>query len=83
MSCLEICTCQAHDCPVHPKNHDNGCTPCIEKNLKHHEIPACFWYKIGDTENANSDYTFHNFAQKVIDCEANKEIKMDRGFVNK
>jgi hypothetical protein len=43
--------------------------PCIEKNLREHEIPACFWKKIGDNENAKSDYIFMRFAEKVIEVE--------------
>jgi len=69
MNCSEFCTCEAFDCPKHPSKHDKGCTPCIIKNLEHHEIPACFWYKIGDDENAKSDYSFYKFAQKVMETE--------------
>jgi len=63
------CTCEVFDCPAHPRKHNNECTPCIEKNLKNHEIPACFWNEIGNTENAKSDYIFLKFAKKVIDFE--------------
>jgi len=69
MDCAKLCTCQVLDCPAHPSKHNNECTPCIVKNLKNHEIPACFWYKIGDTTNAKSDYTFYKFAKQVVDAE--------------
>jgi len=69
MSCLEFCTCTASDCPAHPRKHNNECAPCIEKNLTNHEIPHCFWQKIGEIENAKSAYTFYKFAEKVMTCE--------------
>ena len=71
MSCLKFCTCKHTVCPMHPIHHNGECAPCIEKNLKHHEIPACFWNKIGETENAKSEYTFRKFADKVLACETN------------
>ena len=57
-------------CPHHPTKHNNECTHCILKNLTKHEIPACFWDKIGDTENGESEYTFLKFAKKVMECES-------------
>ena len=69
MPCLEFCNCNVYDCPAHPKKHNGECTPCIEKNLKHHEIPFCFWSKIGDVENVNSPYTFYKFAENVMTRE--------------
>lgn len=75
MSCLAFCTCEIFDCPFHPQKHNNECAPCIQKNLKNHEIPVCFWNKIGNTENAKSDYTFYKFSQKVIECENSTQGK--------
>jgi len=72
MSCLSFCSCTYLDCPDHPQKHDGSCNPCIEKNLREHEIPACFWNKIGETENATSDYIFTRFAQKVMEIECSK-----------
>lgn len=37
-----FCTCKNRNCPLHPSNHDKGCTPCISKNLKAKEVPACY-----------------------------------------
>ena len=65
----EFCTCPLLECPDHANNHDGNCTPCIKKNLEHHEVPACFWSKIGDTKNAKSEYTFKCFARKVVEVE--------------
>jgi len=73
MSCLEFCTCPVADCPAHPQKHNGECAPCIKKNLENHEIPYCFWDKIGDTENAKSDYIFMRFAEKVMACEGKGE----------
>jgi len=69
MSCVTFCTCDVNDCPAHPRKHGDECAPCIEKNLKHHEIPYCFWNKIGETGNADSPYSFLKFAKAVIDGE--------------
>lgn len=30
----KFCTCKDTKCPLHPVNHDHGCTLCIAKNLK-------------------------------------------------
>jgi len=69
MNCKSFCTCTVADCPSHPEKHDWQCGPCIQKNLDHHEIPYCFWEKIGDTANAKSPYTFLEFAKAVIKAE--------------
>lgn len=47
MLCTEFFTCNYYDCQFHPQKNNNECTACIEKNFKRHEIPACFFYKIG------------------------------------
>ena len=70
MSCLDFCTCPAKDCEFHPTLHNNECTACIKKNLDQHEIPACFWFKIGDSADTASEYSFKNFAQKVMEVES-------------
>lgn len=43
MNLSEFCTCKDTDCPLHPSNHDKGCSLCIAKNLKLGEIPNCFF----------------------------------------
>jgi hypothetical protein len=37
--------------------------------LEHHEIPACFWFKIDENADNSSDYSFHKFANKVVEVE--------------
>ena len=37
-----FCPCRNTACRCHPANHDQGCSLCIEKELRKHEIPSCF-----------------------------------------
>lgn len=60
-----FCTCNSLDCPHHPINHGNGCTPCIVKNLKNGEIPGCFFKKAADGYKGDT-YSFEDFAQFVL-----------------
>lgn len=46
-----FCTCKNLDCPLHPSNHDKGCSPCISKNLKLREMPECFFQKLEHAED--------------------------------
>lgn len=65
MSKVEFCTCHSFDCPNHPNNHDQGCTPCIEKNLKFGEVPSCIFDKVrGDEKPEN--YYYEDFAKMVM-----------------
>jgi len=66
MSCAEFCTCDSYDCEFHSSKHNYECTACIEKNLKNHEIPYCFFKKIGEESSVKSNYSFYKFAEKVI-----------------
>lgn len=61
-----FCTCSSLDCPHHPSNHDQGCTPCIEKNLRTREIPGCFFRKVEGHENRTGDH-FEDFARLVLE----------------
>lgn len=60
------CTCTDHKCPLHPSNHDMGCTPCVRKNQNQQEIPSCFFRLISDERPAG--YTFEHFADMVHRC---------------
>ncbi len=44
MNLSDFCTCKNLAYPLHPAKHDKGCAPCIQKNLKLHEIPNCFFH---------------------------------------
>ncbi len=61
---VDFCTCTATTCPNHPSNHDMGCTPCIEKNLKNHEIPGCFFRAAGGVK-PTKDWYFEDFAALI------------------
>jgi len=71
MSKVPFCTCPTLECPHHPQNQNEGCTPCIEKNLRKHEIPACFWFKIETAGGAEGKYTFQKFAEEIMTAEDN------------
>ncbi|MBQ6425741.1 MAG: hypothetical protein IJK14_03620 [Clostridia bacterium] len=60
-----FCTCGDHACPLHPLNHDRGCTPCIEKNLRLREIPSCFFHVLGPSDG-RTGYSFEDFAKAVL-----------------
>lgn len=64
MNAIELCTCENYKYPLHPRNQKQGCTPCIEKNLKMKEIPNCY-FKIVDHNNKRCGDTFEDFA-KII-----------------
>jgi hypothetical protein len=57
-----FCTCKDLKCKNHPRNHTNGCDPCIQKNLKHGEIPACFFRAVGDDLSQLNQFTYQSFA---------------------
>lgn len=60
----EYCTCRDQKCPFHPVNHDQGCTPCIQKNLRQKEIPSCFYHTI-DCEKPTPGWHYQDFAALV------------------
>ncbi len=62
---VKMCTCTNMGCPNHPRNHDRGYTPCIEKNLTRHEIPACFSRVYPDHQRMEG-YTYEAFARFVL-----------------
>lgn len=64
-----FCTCQHINCPLHPNNHNKGCTPCIAKNLKLKEIPNCFFNLI-DNSSARAGDTFIDFANCVCNVKS-------------
>ncbi|WP_300626379.1 DUF6485 family protein [uncultured Megasphaera sp.] len=62
---ITICTCTNAVCPLHPSNHDKGCTPCIAKNLKTREMPNCFFNQLEDADSRNDD-SYEAFAKLVL-----------------
>ena len=61
----ELCTCKNIKCKLHPANHDMGCTPCIEKNLRMDEMPNCFFDKI-DPEHKRKGTSTKDYAQCLL-----------------
>lgn len=59
---VKHCTCTNFKCALHPTNHDKGCTPCIEKNLRTKEIPTCY-FNLVDPEHKRQDDSFEDFAK--------------------
>lgn len=65
----EFCRCGEYSCPNHPRNHDQGCTLCILKNLREKEIPACFFADI-DHPKPTKDFHYEDFAALVTEAKA-------------
>lgn len=64
----DFCTCADLECPLNPANHDQGCTPCMKKNLLAGEVPSCLWNLVSSREERqreNCDYRIASFAQMV------------------
>ena len=64
-SSVPFCTCKYTDCPNHPTNHDKGCTPCIEKNLRQGEIPECFFCQ-AEKDTKREGVTQADYARLVL-----------------
>lgn len=71
MSQPAFCTCTDLACPMHPANHDKGCTPCIAKNIREREIPSCFFNMLTPGEK-HPEYSFEEFARTVMAHPADK-----------
>ncbi|MBR3974173.1 MAG: hypothetical protein IKJ99_09530 [Oscillospiraceae bacterium] len=69
----EFCTCNEYSCPNHPRNHDLGCTLCIQKNLREKEIPACFFRDI-DHPKPTKNYHYQDFAALVAAAQAEGKL---------
>lgn len=65
MNAKEFCTCKNTKCKYHPLNHELGCTPCIEINLKTNDIPNCYFEKI-DPEHKHKGTKIKDFAEFVL-----------------
>ena len=60
-----VCTCGDTNCPFNPVNHNQGCGPCILKNLSLREIPSCF-FNLLDDHGIPHQYSFEDFAKLVL-----------------
>lgn len=61
----KFCTCTDLKCPMHPTNHDKGCSPCINNNLKTGEIPSCFFKAVEGENKHVGEYYYRDFADAV------------------
>jgi len=61
-----FCTCSDLNCPSHPCNHNEGCDPCIKKNLELGEVPSCIWNNVLNV-TGTTDYSAENFAKFVVE----------------
>ena len=73
----QFCTCTDTKCPCHPANHDQGCTPCIAKNLKEGEIPTCF-YRAIDHPKPTDGWHYADFAALVERAKGEGRLKEER-----
>ena len=58
-----FCNCPAESCPHHPAVHSDGCDPCIKKNLKQGEIPACFFLSISEDVADLTEFSVESFVK--------------------
>lgn len=68
-----LCTCKNTKCKLHQINHDLGCTPCIEKNLKMDEMPNCFFDKI-DPEHKRKGTKTKDYAEFLLKVKHKNEM---------
>ena len=60
----KFCTCKDTACPLHPSNHDKGCSLCMAKNIKNKEIPSCL-FAAADGYPSKDGYSFEAFAKLI------------------
>ncbi|WML34514.1 DUF6485 family protein [Clostridium sp. OS1-26] len=69
----EFCTCKNYSCKLHPLNHDQGCNPCMKKNLNIGELPSCFFRAVSEElrdVKVIKDSSYEAFAKLIL---GNKE----------
>lgn len=64
-----FCTCQNLGCPLHPTKHEQGCAPCIRKNLNRRELPNCFFSLVEGADKRTGD-SFQDFAELMLNKKA-------------
>ena len=68
-----FCPCRNTSCRCHPANHDQGCSLCIEKELRKHEIPSCFFDLVIGPGETVEDCSMEAFARRVLERETAKD----------
>ncbi len=72
-----FCPCKNTSCRCHPSNHIYGCSPCIEKELRKHEIPSCFFDLVISPGEQVSDCSMEAFAECVLTFNKNKTTESE------
>ncbi len=62
-----FCTCKNTDCKLHPSNHNEGCSPCIKKNLAAKHLPNCYFNLVTEDKSKIKGYGLKEFAELVIE----------------
>lgn len=65
-----FCNCGDLECPFNPNNPNakiDNCDPCIRKNLKHGEIPACFFKSVSEDISDLDDFSYESFAKFILE----------------
>nr|WP_325296956.1 DUF6485 family protein [uncultured Dysosmobacter sp.] len=65
-----FCPCKNTACRCHPSNHGQGCTPCMEKELRKREIPSCFWDFVIEPGESVEDCSMEAFARRLLEKRA-------------
>ena len=64
-----FCPCRNINCRCHPRNHDQGCSLCIEKELRKREIPSCFFDFVIEPGANVEDCSIEYFARRVLEMQ--------------
>ncbi|MCM1297186.1 MAG: DUF6485 family protein [Muribaculaceae bacterium] len=72
-----FCTCRDRKCPLHPANHDKGCSPCMAKNIRKREVPSCLFDAAGNYPSKDG-YSFEAFARGVLCGGTGKDIEIEQ-----
>ena len=62
-----------HPCRCHLANHDQSCTPCIEKDLRQHETPSYFFDLVIRPGEQVQNCSIDAFTRRVMDHGADKQ----------
>ncbi len=58
-----FCTCPVTKCRYHPINHDKGCDPCMESNIKDGQVPNCLFQAVNPDISGVKDFSIKGFVQ--------------------
>lgn len=70
-----FCPCRNTGCRCHPANHNQGCSLCIEKELRKREIPSCFFDFVAEPGEQMADCSIEAFARRVLEKEGQTAVR--------